>query len=35
LNDPNPRVAVTMDSSLMTLGPAEPSLQIEIQYFPN
>src|SRR6478609_3069376 len=30
LNDPDPRVAVTVDSPLVTLGQAEPPLQIEI-----
>ena len=30
LNDPNPRVAVTVDPPLVTLGQAEPPLQIEI-----
>ena len=34
LNDPNPRVAVAMDPSLMALGPAEPPLQIEIVFDP-
>ena len=34
LNDPNPRVAMTMDASLMALGPAEPPLQIEIVFDP-
>jgi hypothetical protein len=29
-NDPNPRVAMTVDSSLVTLGQAKPPLQIEI-----
>jgi hypothetical protein len=30
LNDPNPRVAVAVNPSLVTLGHAEPPLQIEI-----
>ena len=30
LNDPNPRVAVTVNPPLVTLGQAEPPLQIEI-----
>jgi hypothetical protein len=29
-NDANPRVAMTMDSPLVALGQAKPSLQIEI-----
>ena len=29
-NDSNPRVAMTMDSPLVALGQAKPSLQIEI-----
>ena len=30
LNDPNPRVAMTVDPPLMTLGQAKPSFKIEI-----
>ena len=30
LNDPNPRMAVTVESPLVALGQAEPPLQIEI-----
>ncbi len=30
LNNPNPRVAVTMDSSLVAFGQAKPPLQVEI-----
>ena len=30
LNDPNPRVAMTVDPPLVTLGQAEPALEIEI-----
>lgn len=30
LNDPNPRVAVTVDPPLVALGQAEPPLQVEI-----
>jgi hypothetical protein len=30
LNDPNPRMATTVESPLVTLGQAKPPLQIEI-----
>jgi hypothetical protein len=30
LNDPNPRMATTVETPLVTLGQAEPPLQIEI-----
>jgi hypothetical protein len=30
LNDPNPRVAMTVDPPLVALGQAEPSLEVEI-----